>query len=73
VKNCSVEKHRYYNIKLFENPYLVNDNSNDWPIRFILSSYYQTYGDLGIPDGLSGIYLKKSYVKIFQALLLSLL
>ncbi|CAF1243539.1 unnamed protein product [Rotaria sordida] len=53
VKNCSISVHRNFEIRLFTNPNGVTDNNNDWPIRFILSSYYHTYGDLGIPDGKS--------------------
>ncbi|CAF1049176.1 unnamed protein product [Rotaria sp. Silwood1] len=53
VKNCSVSVHRNFEIRLFTNPNGVTDNDNDWPIRFLLSSYYHTYGDLGIPDGKS--------------------
>ncbi|CAF4167822.1 unnamed protein product, partial [Rotaria sordida] len=45
--------HRNFEIRLFTNPNGVTDNNNDWPIRFILSSYYHTYGDLGLPDGKS--------------------
>ncbi|CAF3996674.1 unnamed protein product [Rotaria sordida] len=45
--------HRNFEIRLFTNPNGVTDNNNDWPIRFILSSYYHAYGDLGIPDGKS--------------------
>ncbi|CAF1515046.1 unnamed protein product, partial [Rotaria sordida] len=45
--------HRNFEIRLFTNPNGVTDNNNGWPVRFILSSYYHTYGDLGIPDGKS--------------------
>ncbi|CAF4141443.1 unnamed protein product, partial [Rotaria sordida] len=39
--------HRNFEIRLFTNPNGVTDNNNnDWPIRFILSSYYHAYGDL---------------------------
>ncbi|CAF4387923.1 unnamed protein product, partial [Rotaria sordida] len=53
VKNCSALVHRNLEIRLFTNPNGVTGNNNDWPIRFILSSYYHTYGDLGIPNGKS--------------------
>lgn len=53
VKNCPEGEHRNYEVKLFDNPNGVGNNDNDWPIRFILSSYYHTYGNDGIPDGLS--------------------
>ena len=53
VKNCPENVHRNFEIKLFENPYGVENNADDWPIRFILSSYYHTYGPDGIPDGFS--------------------
>lgn len=53
VRNCSTSTHRNYEIKLFSNPYGVSDNNNDWPIRFVLSSFYFTYGTSGIPDGKS--------------------
>jgi alpha-amylase len=42
VKGCSVENHRNYEIRLFENPYWVENNNEDWPIRLVLSSYYLT-------------------------------
>ncbi|CAF1157066.1 unnamed protein product [Adineta steineri] len=53
VKNCPVGEHRNFEIRLFTNPNGVSNNNDDWPIRFILSSYYHTHGDLGIPDGKS--------------------
>ncbi|CAF1599094.1 unnamed protein product, partial [Didymodactylos carnosus] len=53
VKNCGVNEHRNFEIKLFSNPYSVQNNADDWPIRFILSSYYHTEGHMGIPDGKS--------------------
>jgi alpha-amylase len=53
IKGCSPDKHRTFEISLFQNPRGVVDNDNDWPIRFILSSFYHTYGYLGIPDGKS--------------------
>ncbi|CAF2112062.1 unnamed protein product [Rotaria magnacalcarata] len=53
VKNCPASDHRNFEIRLFANPNGAQNNDNDWPIRFILSSYYHTHGDLGIPDGKS--------------------
>lgn len=53
VKNCPIEQHRYYEMRLFEDPYDVNDRLTDWPIRILLSSFYHTYGEFGIPDGWS--------------------
>lgn len=53
VKNCPTDTHRNFETKLFENPNGVGNNDDDWPIRFVLSSYYHTYGHDGIPDGLS--------------------
>ena len=53
VKDCGENTHRDFEIRLFSNPNGVSNNDNDWPIRFILSSYYHTYGPNGIPDGLS--------------------
>jgi alpha-amylase len=53
IKGCPPDKHRAFEISLFQNPRGVVDNDNDWPIRFILSSFYHTYGYLGIPDGKS--------------------
>lgn len=54
IKDCSENTHRDFEIKLFESPNGVSNNGEDWPIRFILSSYYYTKGNnKGIPDGLS--------------------
>lgn len=39
---CTPEKHRSFEVKLFEDPYGAVDNDNDYPIRMILSSYYFT-------------------------------
>lgn len=56
VANCpTVDAHRGFEVMLFNNPPGVVDNSNDYPIRLILSSYYfpiqeQPYG---VPDGWS--------------------
>lgn len=51
VKGCPAEQHRYYEMRLFADPYEVRDKENDWPIRILLSSFYYTYGILGVPDG----------------------
>jgi len=51
VKSCPVAEHRNYEIRLFIDPYEIRDKNNDWPIRIILSSFYHTYGVLGVPDG----------------------
>lgn len=49
-----VEKHRNFEIALFDNPRGVRDNDNEWPIRMVLSSYYfHGKGISSIPDGLS--------------------
>ncbi len=53
VKNCPENEHRNFETKLFTSPNGVGNNDNDWPIRFILSSYYLTHGNDGIPDGWS--------------------
>lgn len=53
VKNCPPEKHRNFEIQLFKNPKGSRDNSNDYPIRCILSSYYWYGYAKGIPDGMS--------------------
>ncbi|RNA38528.1 Alpha catalytic domain containing [Brachionus plicatilis] len=53
VKNCPANDHRNFEVKLFENPFGVGNNGEDWPIRFILSSYYFTHGTNGLPDGWS--------------------
>ena len=56
VDGCDPDKHRDYEIALFEEPYDVDDNTKDAPIRMILSSFYIKNGDLkleGLPDGLS--------------------
>lgn len=53
VKGCPVAEHRAFEVELFQNPKGVTDNDHDWPIRFVLSSFYHTQGNLGIPDGKS--------------------
>ena len=50
---CSAEKHRNFEIKLFNEPYDVKDNKIDAPIRMILSSFYMKKGVAGLPDGKS--------------------
>lgn len=59
VKGCSPDTHRYYEKKLFEDPYEVGNNDNDWPIRMVLSSYYFDNGVASIPDGKSDCSLCK--------------
>ena len=39
-QGCEVSDHRDFEVKLFENPNGANDNSNDYPVRLVLSSYY---------------------------------
>lgn len=53
IENCTPDSHRNFEIKLFQNPNGAHDNSNDYPIRLILSSYYWTGNSFGVPDGLS--------------------
>lgn len=53
VKDCPIDEHRNYEMRLFESPYEVDNNAEDWPIRVVLSSFYLTYSPYGIPDGLS--------------------
>lgn len=51
VKGCAPDQHRYYEARLFANPYEVRNRSADWPIRILLSSFYHKHGILGVPDG----------------------
>ena len=54
TEGCEVDKHRNFEIKLFEAPYDIKDNLNEAPIRMILSSFYTKYNGLrleGLPDG----------------------
>ena len=51
--NCTAENHRNFEKKLFSDPYDVNDNKVDAPIRMILSSFYMKDGVAGLPDGKS--------------------
>jgi len=80
VKGCSPDTHRYYEIKLFTDPYGAYDNDNDYPIRFVLSSYYFLDTPQGkvtsIPDGQSDCSLcqvtcggckSRPYVKAYQS------
>ena len=56
TEGCDPEKHRNFEVALFENPYDVADNLKDAPIRMLLSSFYTTYNGVrleGLPDGLS--------------------
>lgn len=53
VKGCDPDSHRNFEKKLFNDPYGVQDNKVDYPIRMILSSYYFDGGSMSIPDGLS--------------------
>ena len=56
TEGCEPEKHRKFEVTLFEAPYDVVDNVNDAPIRMILSSFYTRINDVrmeGLPDGLS--------------------
>jgi len=53
-------KHRGFEMKLFNDPFGVYDNENDWPIRLVLSSYYfPPNGAHAIPDGKSDCSLCK--------------
>lgn len=53
VEGCSVDNHRNFEVKLFQNPNGVQDNNNNFPIRLVLSSYYFQNNSFGVPDGLS--------------------
>ena len=53
VKGCEPAKHREYEVKLFQSPYEVENNKDDYPIRLILSSYYFKNNAMAIPDGQS--------------------
>ena len=58
-EGCEVDKHRNFEIKLFEAPYDIKDNLNEAPIRMILSSFNTKYNGLrlkGLPDGNSDCY-----------------
>ena len=53
---CPADDHRDFEVKLFQEPFDVEDNKNDSPIRMILSSFYNQYNNVtleGLPDGLS--------------------
>jgi alpha-amylase len=52
VKDKDINKHRGFEVKLFDAPFGVSDNANDWPIRTVLSSYwFPDSGIMGPPDG----------------------
>ena len=56
TEDCAIDKHRNFEIKLFEAPYDVVNNFQDAPIRMILSSFYTRINGKrleGLPDGLS--------------------
>ena len=56
TEGCEPEKHREFEIALFKEPYDIINNSDDAPIRMILSSFYTRIGNNrmeGLPDGLS--------------------
>ncbi|OHS98907.1 Alpha amylase, catalytic domain containing protein [Tritrichomonas foetus] len=53
VKGCDADTHRGFEVKLFSSPNSVDDNDNNYPIRFVLSSYYFQDDCMSIPDGLS--------------------
>jgi len=54
VKERDIPAHRGFEERLFSDPYEVSDNSRDWPIRMVLSSYYfEADGRMAPPDGLS--------------------
>jgi len=67
VKDKNPDKHRKFEIKLFEDPYGNGDvdNDNDYPIRMVLSSYYFTKDEnnqviSSPPDGYSDCKLCKT-------------
>ncbi|KAJ5072266.1 alpha-amylase [Anaeramoeba ignava] len=78
VIDMDIPKHRYFEVKLFQDPNGVSDNSNECPIRNVLSSYYFTTAQNNvhaIPDGLSDCSLCKvncdtcntvTYTKAYQ-------
>jgi hypothetical protein len=49
VKGCECAKHGAFELKLFD-PVSVKDNSNDFPIRMVLSSHYFPGDSTGISD-----------------------
>ena len=61
VKGCDPNNHRYFEQRLFTNPYpgYGVDNDNDYPIRMVLSSYYFLNGVMSPPDGWSDCSLCK--------------
>jgi alpha-amylase len=54
IKGCDESEHRAFEVELFTNPPGATDNSNDYPIRTVLSSFYWGEGGVqGMPDGKS--------------------
>lgn len=55
VIDKQIDLHRMFEEKLFTNPNGASDNSNDYPIRMVLSSFWlpANANDYGIPDGKS--------------------
>ena len=54
IKDCdTTAEHIDFETKLFDSPNGVEDNSNDYPIRLVLSSYYWEGDSAGVPDGYS--------------------
>lgn len=60
IKGCAEAEHRNFEVQLFTNPASARDNSNDYPIRVLLSSYYWgANSNQGVPDGKSDCSLCK--------------
>lgn len=55
VIDKDIPLHRFFEEKLFTSPNGASDNSNDYPIRMVLSSFWlpANANDYGIPDGKS--------------------
>jgi alpha-amylase len=53
VEGCTADKHRSFEMKLFDSPNGAYDNDNHYPIRMVLSSFYWQNNSFGVPDGLS--------------------
>jgi alpha-amylase len=54
VKTHDIDAHRGFEVKLFQNPNGAVDNSNSWPLRAVLSSYwFLDDGTMAPPDGFS--------------------
>eukprot|EP00768_Dysnectes_brevis_P009684 gnl/Dysnectes_brevis/998_a1113_1272.p1 GENE.gnl/Dysnectes_brevis/998_a1113_1272~~gnl/Dysnectes_brevis/998_a1113_1272.p1 ORF type:complete len:1062 (-),score=274.97 gnl/Dysnectes_brevis/998_a1113_1272:1656-4841(-) len=60
TKTLDTNDHRSFEVKLFDSPYEINDNANDWPLRLVLSGYYWQNGISSVPDGLSDCKLKNT-------------